>query len=77
MKSGGEWLRGGVCPIVPRMPWLIWVLDLEVGDMMVDGSSRGERLRPLVLRSTAALGRVSEQLREPAESMKAILDSWA
>jgi hypothetical protein len=44
---------------------------------MVDGSIRGERLRPLGLWSTAALGRVSRKLREPAGRLKAISDSWA
>jgi hypothetical protein len=44
---------------------------------MVDGLIRGERLRPLGLWRTAALGRVSEELREPAGSLKAISDSRA
>jgi hypothetical protein len=48
------------------MPGLIWVLDRAVGDVMVDGSSRGERLRPLVLRWIAARGRVSRKPRELA-----------
>jgi hypothetical protein len=65
-SGGGEWLWGGVCPIVPRTPGLIWVLGLVAGDVMVDGSFRGERLRPLGLWWTAARGRESRQLRELA-----------
>jgi hypothetical protein len=34
--------------------------------VMVDGSIRGERLRPLGLWWTAARGRESRKLREPA-----------
>ena len=35
---------GGVVPIVPRAPGLIWVLGRWAGDVMVDGSIRGGRL---------------------------------
>jgi hypothetical protein len=49
-------LWGGV---VPWAPGLIWVLGLVAGDVMVDGSNRGERLRPLGLCWSAALGRES------------------
>jgi hypothetical protein len=61
--------------IAPRAPGLIWVHGPWAGDVMVDGSIRGERLRPLGLWSTAALGRVSRKLREPAGRLKAIWDS--
>jgi hypothetical protein len=44
---------------------------------MVDGSIRGERLRPLGLWSTAARKRVSRELGEPAGRLAAIWDSWA
>jgi len=74
---GGEWLWGGVCPIAPRTPGLIWVHGPWAGDVMVDGSIRGERLRPLGLWLTAARGRVSRKLREPAGRLGAIWDSWA
>ncbi len=47
------------------------------GDVMVDGSIRGERLRPLGLWWTAALGRESRKLREPAGSLGVIWESWA
>ena len=42
--------------VVPRAPGLIWVLGLLAGDVMVDGSMRRERLRPLGLCWSAALG---------------------
>jgi hypothetical protein len=60
-QVGGEWLcrRVAVGPIVPRAPGLIWVLGLVAGDVMVDGSIRGGRLRPLGLWWTAAGGRES------------------
>jgi hypothetical protein len=58
--------------IVPRAPGLIWVLGLVAGDVMVDGSFRGGRLRPLGLLWSAALGRVSRELRELAGSVVAI-----
>jgi hypothetical protein len=48
------------------MPGLIWVLGRWAGDVMVDGSFRGERLRPLGLWWTAARGRESRKLRELA-----------
>jgi hypothetical protein len=71
-SHGGEWLWGGVWSIVPRAPGLIWVHGPWAGDVMVDGSIRGERLRPLILRMTAALGRVSRQPRELAGRLVAI-----
>ena len=71
-SHGGEWLWGGGCPIVPRAPGLIWVHGPWAGDVMVDGSIRWERLRPLILRMTAALGRVSRQPRELAGRLGAI-----
>ena len=46
----------GVVAIVPRAPGLIWVLGLVAGDVMVDGSIRGEPLQPLGLWWTAARG---------------------
>ena len=63
---------GSVGPIAPRMPGLIWVLDRRAGDMMVDGSLRGERLRPLVLCWIAARGRVSQKPRELTGRLRAI-----
>src|SRR4029450_6946315 len=55
---GGEWLRFG--PGGPRTPGLIWVLDPRgVGDVMVDGSFRRERLRPLGLCWASARGAVT------------------
>ena len=66
-------MRGsGFEPLVPRMPGLIWVLGLAAGDVMVDGSFRGGRLRPLGLWWTAAGGRESRQLRELAGRLAAI-----
>jgi hypothetical protein len=67
--KGGEWLRAGrssVGPIRPRTPELIWVHDLVVGDVMVNGSIRMERLRPLGLRWVAAAKREPSSLGEPA-----------
>jgi hypothetical protein len=58
--------------LVPRMPGLIWVLGPWAGDVMVDGSFRGERLRPLGLWWTAARGRVSRKLGELAGRLAAI-----
>jgi hypothetical protein len=52
--------------VVPRAPGLIWVHGLVAGDVMVDRSIRGDRLRPLSLFGTAARGRVSEHFWEPA-----------
>jgi hypothetical protein len=46
--------------IVPRAPGLIWVHGLVAGDVMVDGSIRGGRLRPLGLWWTAAWAGVAE-----------------
>ena len=76
-SHGGEWLWGGVVAIVPRAPGLIWVLGLAAGDVMVDGSIRGERPRPLGLWWTAARGRESRQLREPAGRLRVIWGWWA
>jgi hypothetical protein len=45
---------------------LIWVLGRVAGDVMVDGSIHMERLRPLGLCWSAALGRESQKLRELA-----------
>jgi hypothetical protein len=76
-SRGGEWLRSGrvlIGPVVPRAPGLIWVLGLVAGDVMVDGSIRGERLRPLGLWWTAAAPRrESRQLRERAGRLRVIL----
>jgi hypothetical protein len=47
------------------------------GDVMVDWSIRGERLRPLGLWWTAVGRRESQSLRELAGSWGAILDGWA
>src|SRR5215216_3837985 len=76
-SRGDEWLWGGVVAIVPRAPGLIWVLGLGAGDVMVDGSIRGERLRPLGLWWTAARGRESRQLRELAGRLRVIWEWWA
>jgi len=65
-------LRGSVGSIAPPAPGLIWVHGPWAGDVMVDGSIRGERLRPLGLLLTAAGGRVSQKLREPAGRFGAI-----
>jgi hypothetical protein len=64
-------------PLVPRMPGLIWVLGPWAGDVMVDGSFRGGRLRPLGLWWTAAGGRESRKLREPAGRLRVIWEWWA
>ncbi|HME02972.1 MAG TPA: hypothetical protein VKG38_08055, partial [Solirubrobacteraceae bacterium] len=37
---GGEWFWLVVRWFAPWMPWLIWVRDLMVGDVMVDRSFR-------------------------------------
>jgi hypothetical protein len=77
-SRGGEWLCGGVVGrFVPRVPGLIWVLGLVAGDVMVDGSVRGERLRPLGLWWTAARGRESRNLWERAGRLAVIRDRWA
>ena len=65
---------GGVVAVVPRAPGLIWVLGLVAGDVMVDRSIRGGRLRPLGLFGIAAGGRVSQHLWEPAGSLGVIGD---
>src|SRR5215217_7427141 len=70
---GGEWLRRSEFePFVPRTPGLIWVLGPWAGDVMVDGSFRGGRPRPLGLWWIAAGGRESRQLRELAGRLAAI-----
>jgi hypothetical protein len=56
----------------PRTPGLIWVRDLMVGDVMVDGSVRVGRLRPLGLRWVTALRREPSSLREQAARVCAI-----
>jgi len=58
--------------IPPRTPGLIWVRDLTVGDVMVDGSIRVGRLRPLGLRWVTAHGREPSSLREQAARVCAI-----
>jgi hypothetical protein len=63
-----------VGPIAPWAPGLVWVLGLVAGDVMVDGSIRGERLRPLGLWWTAARGRESRKLRELAGRLAVILE---
>ncbi len=76
-SHGGEWLWSSPTPvaaIAPRAPWLIWVLGPVAGDVMVDGSSRGERLRPLGLLWSAARGRVSQKLRELAGRLVCIFE---
>jgi hypothetical protein len=45
--------------------------------VMVDGSFRGGRLRPLGLWWTAAGGRESRKLREPAGGVRVIWEWWA
>ena len=64
--------RSELEPLVPRMPGLIWVLGPWAGDVMVDGSFRGGRLRPLGLWWTAAGGRESRKLGELAGRLAAI-----
>jgi hypothetical protein len=64
-------------PFVPRMPGLIWVLGPWAGDVMVDVSFRGGRLRPLGLWWTAAGGRESRKLGEPAGRLRVIWEWWA
>lgn len=69
LSRGGEWLCGGglcVFAIRPRTPGLIWVRDLLVGDVMVDGLVRVGRLRPLGLSWVAARGREPSSLGEQA-----------
>ena len=67
------WLIGSW--FAPRMPGLIWVRDLMVGDVMVDRSFRVERLRPLGLCWAATLAWEPQGLRELAGSLGAILES--
>jgi hypothetical protein len=64
-------------PFVPRMPGLIWVLGAWAGDVMVDGSFRGGRLRPLGFWWTVAGGRESRKLRERAGRLRVIWEWWA
>jgi hypothetical protein len=74
-NAGGEWFRTGatgIGPIAPRTPGLTWVRDLRVGDVMVDGSVRRERLRPLVLSRVAAFGREPRAVWEQAGRVMAI-----
>ena len=52
----------------------IWVRGLVAGDVMVDRSIRGDRLRPLGLFGTAARGRVSQHFWELAGSLGVIED---
>ena len=59
-------VRAGAAPIASRTPGLIWVRGLGAGDVMVDGSIRGERLRPLVLPWVADWGREPRAVRELA-----------
>ncbi len=76
-SHGGEWLWSSVAPvgpIAPRAPWLIWVLGPVAGDVMVDGSPRGKRLRPLGLLWSAARRRVSQKLRELAGRLAFIFE---
>jgi hypothetical protein len=49
MREGSGFRIRLAIPIAPRTPGLIWVHDRVAGDMMVDGSTRNERLRPLGL----------------------------
>jgi hypothetical protein len=65
-------LGGGVVALVSRASGLVWVLGLAAGEVMVDGSFRGKRLRPLGLWWAVARGRESRKLREPAGRLKAI-----
>jgi hypothetical protein len=50
------------------------VHGLLAGDVMVDRSIRGDRLRPLGLFRTAARGRVSQHFWEPAGRLGVIGD---
>ncbi|MGH3093357.1 MAG: hypothetical protein ACRDOG_13670 [Gaiellaceae bacterium] len=59
-------------PIASRTPGLTWVRDGGVGDVMVDGSVRWERLRPLVLSGVAAWGREPRGVWEQAGRVMAI-----
>jgi hypothetical protein len=68
-------VRRGVGPIASQAPGLTWVRDLGVGDMMIDGSIREGRLRPLGLCWTAASKRWSPALGERAGSVAAIFSS--
>ena len=64
------------CWSAPWMPGLIWVRDVVgVGDVMVDGSVRVERLRPDGLCWAAVLGREPQHLRELAGSVK-VIGEW-
>ena len=71
---GGERPVARVDSLAPRTPGLIWVHGLEAGDVMVDGSTRRERLRPLGLSWAAARRREPPSLWEPAGRLLAISD---
>jgi hypothetical protein len=58
--------------IASRTLGLIWVRDLLVGDVMVGGSIRGERLRPLGLSWVAAGRREPCVVREQAGRVQTI-----
>jgi hypothetical protein len=57
-----------LCVIAPWTPGLIWVRGADAGDVMVDGSVRGGRLRPLGLSWVAAWRREPVEMRELAAS---------
>ena len=71
---GGERLWARVDSLAPRTPGLIWVHGPKAGDVMVDGSTRRERLRPLGLSRATAARREPSSLWEPAGRLLAILD---
>jgi hypothetical protein len=58
--------------IASRTLGLIWVRDPWVGDVMVGGSIRGERLRPLGLSWVAARRREPCVVREQAGRVQTI-----
>jgi hypothetical protein len=66
------WGGGWVVAIGPRTPGLIWVRDLVVGDVMVDGSIRVGRPRRLGLSWVAGRGREPSSLGERAAWVWAI-----
>jgi hypothetical protein len=63
------WRKG---TIASRTLGLIWVRDRWVGDVMVGGSIRGERLRPLGLSWVAAGRREPCGVREQAGRVETI-----
>src|SRR3954469_3038736 len=70
-RPGGEWLWG--CRSLRGRPGLSGSAAVVAGDEMVDGSSRGRRLRPLGLVGSAAqAGRVSRHFWELAGSLEVI-----